>query len=292
MGVFKRSTWRLRVVVVAALLTLGLAVTAAYGALDATDTATGTGALASENGGNLNTADGYLTLNQNTTGAKNTATGGGALYANTTGADNTAASYLALNQNTTGPNNTAIGGGAMYANTTGTGNTADGHSALNQNTTGNSNTAIGLGALRANATGFGNTADGTEAGAADHPNTTGDYNTFVRYHAAPGTDASIHDATAIGANAVVSQSDSIVLGTDGVNVGIKTPTPHSLLQIGSGATDAFGEYVQVPIVTSTAKKPPDAQCDNTNLVGRLVLQASGEKLSLWVCSPRGVWVKL
>ena len=49
------------------------------GTLGTQDTATGSGALNSENGGNANTADGYQALYFNTTGNNNTA--GGALRA-------------------------------------------------------------------------------------------------------------------------------------------------------------------------------------------------------------------
>jgi hypothetical protein len=91
---------------------------------------------------------------------------------------------------------------------------------------------------------------------------------------------------------VVDQSDSLVLGATGVSVGIGTSAPQSRLQIGSGATSTFGEYLQVPVVVSTAKQPPASDCNTGSLVGRLVLQLSGKKLRLWACSTTGVWVKL
>jgi hypothetical protein len=98
---FAATGWRLRVVLVVALLALGVGATAAYGALGPNDTATGTGALANEADGNGNTADGYQALLNNTTGNGNTAAGLFALSSNTTGGVNTAAGAGALNRNTT-----------------------------------------------------------------------------------------------------------------------------------------------------------------------------------------------
>jgi hypothetical protein len=63
------------------------------------------------------------------------------------------------------------------------------------------------------------------------------------------------------------------------------------LQIGNGATQTPGEYLQIPVLLSAAKTPPAADCNNTNLVGRLVLLA-GKKMAFFACSPAGVWVKV
>jgi hypothetical protein len=63
-------------------------------------------------------------------------------------------------------------------------------------------------------------------------------NTFIGYNANfhPGADPAtnpVHNATAIGANAYVTQSDSLVLGsiTPSVNVGIGTPAPARQLHL-------------------------------------------------------------
>ncbi len=256
-GRFAAAGWRLKVLVLVALLALGLGLTAAYAALGSQDTATGTGALASENGGFNNTADGYSALGANTTGAANTAIG-----------------RVALEFNTDGSVNTAVGSGALAFNISGSGNTAVGQTAL------------------ISATGGGNTAVGLQAGGSSHPLTSGNDDTFIGAAAGPGIDSEIDHATAVGANAVVSQSDSLVLGAPGVNVGVNTATPQSRLQVGSGATSTFGEYMQIPVVTSTANTPPASDCNSTNLVGRLVLLGTGKKIKLWACSPAGLWVKL
>jgi hypothetical protein len=207
------------------------------------------------------------------TGASNMAIGSGALYSNTTAADNTAS-----------------GAQALFSNT-GVQNTADGRLTLFSNVGGDHNTAVGYQALWANTSGSDNVGVGENAGAADDPNVSGSGNTFVGSNAGSGSAAALSNATALGANAIVSRSDSIVLGASNVNAGVHTSTPQSALQIGSGATQTPGDYLQIPVLLSTAKTPPVADCDNTTLVGRIVLLA-GKKMIFFACSPAGVWVKV
>lgn len=170
--------------------------------------------------------------NTTTTGTSNTASGGSALLANTTGIDNTATGGLALASNTTGNLNTASGFDALPFNTTGVSNTANGVFALNSNSTGNANTASGSSSLASNTTGGNNTASGSLALAS---NTTGSNNAALGYNAGPDSGhPNLTNATAIGANAVVSQSNALVLGGTGanaVNVGIGTATPASTLDV-------------------------------------------------------------
>jgi ribosomal protein L27 len=78
----------------------------------------------------------------------------------------------------------------------------------------------------------------------------------------------------------------------GVNVGINNSAPQSRLQIGSGATDTPGEYLQIPVLLSEAKTPPAADCDDASEVGRLVLVQKKKKGTLWACLSPGVWAKL
>ena len=89
------------------------------------DTSTGTGALAHNTGAD-NTADGFDTLNLNTSGASNTATGDNALYDNTTGSYNTANGQGALYSNTRDPTTSPSDFWALHLSTTGTDNTAIG----------------------------------------------------------------------------------------------------------------------------------------------------------------------
>jgi hypothetical protein len=201
--------------------------------------------------GTYNTASGVAALSVNTTGLSNTATGASALLSNTTGTFNTASGVAALRSNTTGDGNTASGFQALYSNTTANGNTASGNQALYSNTTGASNTAAGGGALFSNTTGSHNTASGIQAlysnttgyentavgGEALFSNTTGNDLTCIGYFCSASEDG-LSNATAIGAHAVVSTSNALVLGGTGayaVKVGIGTATPSSVLTIAQGA---------------------------------------------------------
>jgi hypothetical protein len=114
--------------------------------------------------GNDNTATGFGALFTNNTGFQNTANGVGALLSNTTGSNNTASGFQALLNNIGGLDNVADGFRALFNNTTGALNTANGVQALLSNTTGDQNTAIGLGALGNNTTGNSNIALGSDAG--------------------------------------------------------------------------------------------------------------------------------
>jgi hypothetical protein len=229
--------------------------------LDSSDTANGLEALELESGGFYNTADGVDALNQNTTGTGNSAVGAFALSNNIASSDNTAAGTAALAGNTTGATNSALG-----------------FDALTQNSSGNNNSALGEYA------GGGLTST--------FANTTGSNNTFIGANATPGTSTQLSDATAIGANAQVGESDALVLGASGVQVGVGTTTPRSLVQIGSPSTN-YGSYLQLPMVTSTAA-PPAADCNSSTFAGRLVLQYDPNKArtTLWSCSSAGVWTKL
>lgn len=127
-----------------------------------------------DNTGLNNSAIGYQTLFNNSSGGSNTAVGFNALYNNTTANNNTAVGSRALFSNTTGSNNTAMGLQALQLNTTGSANTATGLQALNVNTTGDNNTATGQQALASNTTGYNNTATGLQA---LNSNTSGYWNT-------------------------------------------------------------------------------------------------------------------
>ncbi len=153
--------------------------------------------------------------NTTMTGEYNTASGFESLLHNTTGFENTASGYLSLVYNTTGILNTGFGGDALLLNTSG-----------------NFNTAIGAQA--------GLTADGSYMTESNNT-AVGAYSLF-----ATGT---ITNATAIGADAFVTESNAIVLGSiNGVNgatattkVGIGTTAPGHLLDVaGTTAVDSTG----------------------------------------------------
>jgi len=199
----------------------------------------GYGALFANTTGELNTAMGVGALEENTTGSQNAAFGAEALQNNTTGVLNTALGVATLPANTTGYYNTAVGWSALKNNTTGAVNTASGYGAIAHNLTGNNNVADGFLALYNNTTGGQNTATGYEA---LYYNATGSYNTAIGYGAGPDINSTnLTNATAIGANAIVSQSNALVLGSPGVNVGIGTATPSNVFTIAKGAGQAISD---------------------------------------------------
>lgn len=196
------------------------------------------------NTGAFNTAVGFTALYANTTGEHNVANGSQALRNNTVGGNNTAVGSESLKNNITGIANTANGVFALGSNTDGDFNTAIGYSALSSNRAlfstrvESNNTAVGAFALSSNATGANNTALGYRAGNNfANANITGSNNVFIGYNSGPATPTQISNATAIGTNASVSKSNSMVLGGTGayaINVGIGTITPNAKLQIEGG----------------------------------------------------------
>ncbi len=144
----------------------------------------------------------------------------------TTGILNAGAGLSALGSNTTGKYNTGIGNAALYFNTSGGSNTAVGSSALSLNNWGNT-------------TGSGNTALGASAGFGyDESAMTQDNNTFLGANTAFTNGSTITNATAIGANAMVTESNAMVLGPvtgnnggTSVKVGIGTTAPAYSLDV-------------------------------------------------------------
>jgi trimeric autotransporter adhesin len=128
--------------------------------LAAGNTAWGYQTLTNNTTGSDNLALGWAALNSNSTGSRNVAMGGNVLQNNTTGSNNTASGYQALIRNTTGWDNTASGYQSLYYNTTGISNTATGSASLVHNSTGSRNTATGSFSLLNNTTGFDNIATG------------------------------------------------------------------------------------------------------------------------------------
>ena len=171
------------------------------------NTAVGFNALAANTGG-FNTAVGSAALQANTSGYMNVAIGPSVLQANTTGSYNIAMSWGALIANSSGSDNVALGNQALNANQTGGRNIAIGTLALKSNTTNSYSTAVGWRALL-DTTGTSNTAFGYAAGIS---NTTGAYTTSIGYGAdTSGTTWS--SSTAIGANAKITASNQVALGT-------------------------------------------------------------------------------
>jgi hypothetical protein len=247
------------------------------------NTANGFSALSSNTSGYQNTASGYEALQSNTTGFSNTASGASALLSNTTGSYNTASGFRALSYNTTGNWNTASGYYALDSNTTGSYNSASGYTALYTNTTGGDNTAAGAYALFYNCqgvsgacTGNYNTAVGYLAGVTANnanANVTGANNTFIGYNSGPGTSAQLNNATAIGANALVSASNALVLGAAGVNVGIGTASPTANLEV-NGTTKFDGAVTFAGTENTTGSISTSAQLISTVATGTAPLSVA------------------
>lgn len=207
------------------------------------------------NAGKL-TSTGFVSLgyeaNNNNIDATNTAIGHQAFKTIGAGADwSTAVGYQAGFSATSGWNSTYFGFQAGYANTSSRDNAAFGTRALLDNT-GAQNTAIGNFALRNTTTGIGNTAIGYLSGSDDNNANTNyyslvdNYATFIGHKAsrdaAISNTISLANITAIGKNAKVGASNSIVLGGTGgdlVKVGIGTTIPTERLDVrGNIYTDA------------------------------------------------------
>jgi hypothetical protein len=130
-----------------------------------------------------------------------------------------------------GNDNAFFGGGAGYLNAAGSENSFVGVLAGN-NSQGNNNSFFGMRA------GLGNGA--------------GSSNSLFGHSAA--TSGTISNATAIGAGATVSQSNSLVLGNSAINVGIGTTAPSAKLHVnGSIKVTSGAVYITNPntiIITS------------------------------------------
>ena len=189
--------------------------------------------------GGSNSFFGFLAGFNNTTANDNAFFGRGAGFSNTTGFANSFFGRSAGVFNTTGGENSFFGRSAGFSNTTGTFNAFFGKDAGGSNTTGSSNAFFGTSAGSFNAGGFSNTFIGDSTNF-DAPGATGFDNTLLGFSTKVG--ATLINATAIGANAQVTQSNSLVLGMiSGVNngfantnVGIGTTAPKAKLDVTGG----------------------------------------------------------
>jgi hypothetical protein len=198
-------------------------------------------------GGINNSAFGHAALFNNNTGTYNTAIGRETMYSNTSGFQNTAVGTQSLAMNTIGNWNVSIGSGSLANNRVSSNNVAIGSSALGTqsfinggvaysannvaigfnalnesqpttNANGINNSAIGTDAGRKNSTGYGNVFVGYQSGVTTtiaNANTTGFNNTFIGNNAGPGSVTQLSNATALGNNALVTSSNSLVLGGTG-----------------------------------------------------------------------------
>ena len=184
--------------------------------------------------GAMNTFIGSYAGVQNREGNNNAFFGSYAGY-NNIGNDNSFFGMYAGTSNTKGDGNAFFGARAGFYNTGGS-NSFVGMEAGYENTTGRSNAFFGNLAGRSNTSGNANVFIGIQAG---QGNTIGYYNTFVGSYS--GGSPEITNATAIGAYASVTRSNSLVLGpsimVNGVpppNVGIGTTAPAAKLHVEGG----------------------------------------------------------
>lgn len=174
--------------------------------------------------------------------------------------------------NTSGASNAFFGGGSGTSNTTGRVNSFFGSSAGSTNSQGNFNSFFGGQSGVLNSTGTNNTFLGYNAGAT---NSTGSRNTLVGVNSNVGAN-NLTMATALGADAYVTQSNSLVLGSiNGVNgsssdtrVGIGTTAPSFKLEIVDPSNT--GLRVRTNTVGGTVGSfggNGQFQVDSTNLAG-------------------------
>lgn len=200
----------------------------------------GTFAGAANTTGAANSFFGDTAGTKNTLGYSNSFFGSGAGYENVQGTDNAffgfhagfinTASFNSFfgsqagSANTTGNGNSFFGVSSGSANTSGSNNNFFGQRAGSKNKDGVDNNFFGVGAGLQNVSGVGNSFFGNEAGinnqgngnsffgeSAGRVNVTGRNNTALGRFAGVSASA-LNFATAIGANAIVSTSDTIVLG--------------------------------------------------------------------------------
>ena len=179
--------------------------------------------------------------------------------------------FLGFSGNTTmtGTLNTAVGAGSLSGNTTGGQNVAVGF-ALGANTTGGWNVGVGVNTLTGTTTGSFYTAMGAYAGQTlDHSAGTGINDTALGSGAAFST-GTLSNATAVGSNAEVTESNALVLGAitgvnggTSVNVGIGTTAPQYTLDVHGGAGNFAGGLILPATGTSATSGSPSNPLDLT-----------------------------
>lgn len=259
--------------------------------------------IVGDSAGFNNTVSGNVMLGSkagytNSTGTLNTFLGYQAGY-NATATANTFIGYRTGSNTTTGQFNTFIGVQAGLNNTTGSSNFIMGTNAGASNTSGSANFFLGdnaggnnssggfnvyLGANAGNGTGVNgnnNVSIGFESG---RGNSAGINNTFLGFRA-DADGFGLSNATAIGNNAKVTQSNSVVLG-EGANVGIGISAPANKLHIVGGRAGTAG--IRLPISsTSTASLTNQTKFLTVNAQGDVVLGSTnssgreGVAESLW-----------
>jgi hypothetical protein len=204
----------------------------------------GTGAGRSLTTGQLNAFVGYGSGEFATTASFNALIGYQTGRFLTTGSQNTFIGLRAGYNTTTGANNVAIGSTAGFSLTTSGQNVLIGRDAGYFVTVGNANTMLGWQAGTYTVEGADNTFIGRRAG---FTNTSGTGNTYIGRNT--GGTPDLTNATAIGANASVTQSNSVVLG-NAANVGIGTSAPTNSLHVVGGMRLVDGNQAEGKVLVS------------------------------------------
>ncbi|GGH37681.1 hypothetical protein GCM10007423_30880 [Dyadobacter endophyticus] len=233
------------------------------------------------NTGTYNTFIGHYAGASNTTGSSNTFVGNNAGYfKNTTGAENTFVGGIA-GYNNNGNNNTFIGFAAGEGNKGGNQNTFIGDRAAHVLSHGNENVIVGYkSGLWSGGVDTGNAFLGSQAGyenkgnyncffgfKAGYSNTSGNNNTYLGYMS--GGDYTLVNATAIGANAKVASSNSVVLGASNATVGIGVSAPFFQLQLSTSAAAKPGSPNWSVISDSRLKKNVTDFTDGLDLLKQI-----------------------
>ena len=222
--------------------------------------------------------------------------GVGAGASNTTGSSNSFFGLSAGSKNTEGIDNSFFGVGAGQDNTTGIANSFFGVDAGLHNLMGTFNSFFGDRAGNDNTTGIANSFFGKDAGA---KNKTGNYNTIIGDSADLASD-NLSNATAIGANALVSQSNSMVLGsikgvgpgTADTKVGIGTDTPTATLTVVTPSLSS-GENTATFKTTNNAQNQSHIHFGTTGnwfirsaaSAGKVILQDTGGNVGIGTSAP-------
>lgn len=180
----------------------------------------------------FNVCVGYLSGENNLSGLGNCFIGVGSGQSNIGGTENSFFGYRSGTGNTTGNQNVFVGAYAGNSNISGSNNAFVGYGVGNQLTSSGFNTFIGNLSGENTTTGAGgNTFVGYWSG---RNNTTGSNNVAIGRNAGPTTGGLIN-TTAIGFQAKVSRSHSLVLGDTAasvlINVGIGTAAPQTRLHV-------------------------------------------------------------
>ena len=194
-----------------------------------------------------NIALGDEALKLNVSGNQNIAIGKETLSANLV-SSNIGIGYKSLTATVSGSHNVSIGEESMLSNVSGFKNVAIGASSMRSaNSSNYQNTSVGHDSSQF-MNGNNNTAVGAGSGVnIDDPNNHSNNNTFLgKMTGAVDGTAALQNSTAIGSDAQVSSSNSMVFGNQDVNkwaFGLATTDSGKVIQVGDDTTNGNGAYL-------------------------------------------------